>query len=356
MNESQINGSADTSAPLKGLPWSQSDESNLRLFARQGMTAKAAARLLGRPLPGVKFKAMELGESFHGINQPPGVQLRRFHGVGATLNARPTGGSMHLAGMHLSAETVTPDMATQWLENNTANRTLREGAVNRYATDMGTDSWLTKPVAVCFDETGSLANGQHTLSAIVKAKRAQLLLIARNVPRAVVAVMDQGSSRSVKDTAHFLGIEASNRSLAIARMAAYGHKEGQATLSHDQVMRAADMHKEAIAFAMVNMPHKVASSAASVIARAWYTADRTRLVAFCKLVADPGEGVAGKGENAATRLAFWLATARTGGCGGRSEVYNKAQAALHAFLAGRDIAKLREVAGDVFPVPEVAHG
>lgn len=57
-------------------PWTPHDLKRMRAKARAGMSARLAARELGRSTGSVKYKAMVEGVSFHAINQPKGVQRR----------------------------------------------------------------------------------------------------------------------------------------------------------------------------------------------------------------------------------------------------------------------------------------
>lgn len=59
-------------------PWTPKDLKLMRLCARQKLSAKAAAALLGRTRGAVAYKAMVEGVSFRAIAQPAGVQRRRF--------------------------------------------------------------------------------------------------------------------------------------------------------------------------------------------------------------------------------------------------------------------------------------
>jgi hypothetical protein len=71
-------------------PWQASELKRLRALARARMSARLAARELGRTPGAVKFKAMVEGVRFHAIEQPQGVQrklarVRRRKGMRATL-------------------------------------------------------------------------------------------------------------------------------------------------------------------------------------------------------------------------------------------------------------------------------
>lgn len=57
-------------------PWTPADLKKLRQLARAKLSARLAARELGRSTGAVKYKAMVEGVRFQFINQPKGVQKR----------------------------------------------------------------------------------------------------------------------------------------------------------------------------------------------------------------------------------------------------------------------------------------
>jgi hypothetical protein len=73
-------------------PWTPADMKVMRAKAREGQSARLAAKALGRTPGAVKYKAMVEGVRFHAINQPQGPQKRlarrrRKFGMRATLRA-----------------------------------------------------------------------------------------------------------------------------------------------------------------------------------------------------------------------------------------------------------------------------
>lgn len=71
---------------------------------------------------------------------------------------------------------VTPEQARIWLERNT-NRSLRIAKVRAIAKEITDGNWRTTHQGIAFFEDGSLADGQHRLSAIVSAGRAVEMLV-----------------------------------------------------------------------------------------------------------------------------------------------------------------------------------
>jgi regulator of protease activity HflC (stomatin/prohibitin superfamily) len=57
-------------------PWTPADLKKMRALAKARLSARLAAKALGRSTGAVKFKAMVEGVRFQFINQPQGVQQR----------------------------------------------------------------------------------------------------------------------------------------------------------------------------------------------------------------------------------------------------------------------------------------
>lgn len=252
--------------------------------------------------------------------------------------------------MTLTVEMVTPAIANRWLEQNSGNRRLRERAVDQYARDMSSDNWERKPVAVCFDDTGKLGNGQHTLSAIVKSGKPQELLVARSVPRKAIAMMDRGLVRTLNDVANFLGTDVESRKAGVARMLKWGPRD-RGTRSFDELLEAYQEHAEVIDFVCASAPKIVGMNAPmlAVCAKASYTQDRAKINRFLQVMRTGI--VEGDHESAAIRLRdFGRSLRGASNHAVREETYNKTMSALSHFLEGKPMSKLYGTATDLFPI------
>lgn len=116
----------------------------------------------------------------------------------------------------VSIETVTPDMAREWLEQNGDNRKLRKQRVVSYAADMGAGRWKFTGEAIKFNGK-SLDDGQHRLAACVMADVPFETLVIRGIPEGAKDVMDQGLPRSVADVLTWHGGRSGSAVAAISR-------------------------------------------------------------------------------------------------------------------------------------------
>lgn len=94
---------------------------------------------------------------------------------------------------------VTPAVAKRWLKRNVRNRPIRDRVVNAYARDMVAGNWRMTGEAIKFDTNGALSDGQHRLTAVVKAGISVHMLVVRGILPESQAVMDSGSKRSQSD-------------------------------------------------------------------------------------------------------------------------------------------------------------
>lgn len=256
---------------------------------------------------------------------------------------------MQFGAMTLNVERVTPEMAERYLESNDHNRRLRPEVAGQYARDMLNGKWIMKPLAVCFDEQGRLANGQHTLTAITISRLPQTLLIARGVSRDAIGLMDSGLRRTMNDIAVLLGEEHMNgKAAAVARTIAFG-PDSRANSFHE-VLSAYQTHRMAIDFVLeLGATSRIPTSALAVVARASYTCDKVLIARFIEILKT---GIAyGDYESAAVRLRDVFASNNLAGRGGRLLSYWKTEAALDAFLRRQPVQRLRAATEELFQIP-----
>lgn len=260
---------------------------------------------------------------------------------------------MKYQSMDLSIEKVTPAIAKRWLEQNRNNRRIRRRVVDQYARDMVLGKWEPKPIAISFDETGWLGNGQHTLSAIIASDTTQELLIARNVSRSSIAAMDVGLRRSIADVSHFLEVDITRKGGTIARIIEFGVDDTR-NRSFSEIFDAYTKHDNVIDFVLQHGKEKscgFSGAVMAVCARAAYTRDKDKIARFLGIIS---KGVvAGDHELAALRFRDFVRSLRGAtSIGLRKESYQKAECALDHFLRDRPITKLHGTEMEQFPIPD----
>jgi hypothetical protein len=115
-------------------------------------------------------------------------------------------------------EEFTVKTAEALLAQNDSNRSIREAKVEQYARDMRNGNWnlCTGPIVV--DVDGKLIDGQHRLTAQIRAGIKIKWLVLRNVDSDVQRTIDTGAMRSAADVLHFAGEQYSQQLATAARL------------------------------------------------------------------------------------------------------------------------------------------
>lgn len=99
-----------------------------------------------------------------------------------------------------NVETVTPELAAEWLaSNHVNNRKLRKNKVAAWTRAMLNGTWTLTNDAICFGEDGTLYNGQHRLTAVVAAGIPIQMLVGRGLDAGTFRHMDRGPGRTMSD-------------------------------------------------------------------------------------------------------------------------------------------------------------
>lgn len=265
---------------------------------------------------------------------------------------------LHYRGMDLMVVLVTPEIAHAYLAKNVGNRKLQKSAIANYAADMQSGNWEDKPLAICFDEAGQLGNGQHTLHAIIASGKPQYLLIAENVRRRSIAMMDIGQKRTINDIAHFVGEDFNGPRAAVVRIMLSKAVSGRhAGFTFSRLLEAYQFYQEAIDFAFsIGGKSKckgINAVTQSVAAMAWYTKDRDRIAEFMEALRT-GCIKSADDDMAVIRLReVMLKPANAGGLLVRQDQFRKTVSALDHFLNRKGAMKLYGRDPDIFPYPQM---
>lgn len=97
---------------------------------------------------------------------------------------------------------LTPELASLLLTLNTANRTLKDSVVSRYATDIGEGRFAFngEPLIVCKNRV--LGDGQHRSHAVIRAGRSIHTMITFGIDQSTMTTMDGGVARTAGDYLH----------------------------------------------------------------------------------------------------------------------------------------------------------
>lgn len=95
---------------------------------------------------------------------------------------------------------ITPEIATQFLLVNNKNRKLRDQFVDELVRKIQAGQWQPNTLdSIGFFEDGSLANGQHRLTAIARAGVPVYAKVEHGIPMDAAICIDSGKSRTASD-------------------------------------------------------------------------------------------------------------------------------------------------------------
>jgi hypothetical protein len=168
-------------------------------------------------------------------------------------------------------------------------------------------------------------------------------------------VINSGKPRSLADNLRLSGRCGEVTKNDLATLRAMLGRGGDTSLTASEAASRLQAHRDAIAFAGENLPQVShvrgisTGETRAVIARAYYTADRLRLEAFCRVLRTS------IGRTEADRypimLRDHLRAHPSGGRSDRVERYQKTERALRAFLRGETLVKLCAIDAELFPLP-----
>lgn len=101
--------------------------------------------------------------------------------------------------MKTKEETITPEIAAEYLKTNWRNRTIRHSHVTRLARDMKAGRWIVTSETIKFDLDGKLIDGQHRLLACTEAGTPFVSWVARNCPEGVQQALGGSVPRKFGD-------------------------------------------------------------------------------------------------------------------------------------------------------------
>ena len=129
--------------------------------------------------------------------------------------------------MKTTIKEITPQWAAEVLKDrNPKNRNLSESFVDKLARDIKSNGWILTHQGIAFDEHGNLIDGQHRLTAIVRANVSVRSLVTTGVPHSqrcngivlqTFEAIDSGKPRSTGQMIAMSGWPNGNKVAAVVR-------------------------------------------------------------------------------------------------------------------------------------------
>ena len=123
--------------------------------------------------------------------------------------------------------TITPQLAEQWLQQNTHNRGVTNSRVDQYAADMRKGEWRVNGETIKLAADGRVLDGQHRLLAVLEADVEIQTLVITGLEEQAQETMDQGRARSLADVFKLRGEKYHNALATSARVLALYERYGQ---------------------------------------------------------------------------------------------------------------------------------
>lgn len=152
--------------------------------------------------------------------------------------------------MTMTYEFITPEIAENLLKANDGNRKLSKGTVYAYAHDILAGNWdESVGAAISIDENGVLRDGQHRLSAIIRAGIGVHTWVCRNVSSD--GIYDNNRKRSSRDQisimrSDFEKVYRNNRYISVATAIIMNTTWGgtNRTVTPKEIIDFTEKHKE----------------------------------------------------------------------------------------------------------------
>lgn len=268
-------------------------------------------------------------------------------------------------GISMAIESVSPEIATWWLEMNLHNRNLNKIRVTQLAKDMREGLWVINGEPIQFDREGRLINGQHRLHAIVASGVTLQMLVVRGLAPQAQDTIDIGANRSMTAILTLNGFTQAMAQAAIA-VADYryaNHRDVVWTQSHmpsrpQQLQMINERHNEYADGIRVGLAglkavgaHRLAYGFLSVLAYRASTEDKWS--EFHEGVIS-GVGLQQDDPRLTLRNLYARRTrGQTGGSWGQQSYIAVGIKAYNAYLQGRSI-KVLHFRRDELPMPTIA--
>ena len=169
--------------------------------------------------------------------------------------------------MRVEITTVTPQMAEAFLINNPSNRKINKQSLNMLVRTIKAGNWALTHQGVAIYNDGTLADGQHRLSAIVESGIACKMPVFYGVEKNEKTVMavDCGKIRSVKDSSAIIGLEVRPIDVGLCKILEFGIYKRPNRLTHQESVDLCEKHRDSLDLIRRLMPtNKAVTSKACV--------------------------------------------------------------------------------------------
>lgn len=261
--------------------------------------------------------------------------------------------------MKSKEEVITPQLATEYLENAIDNRPISETHVDVLAREMREGRWRLTHQGIAFNHEGKLVDGQHRLWAIIKSGVSVLMVTTHGLSGESLDTVDCGRKRSFTDYEVLSGNKITGAYESTLRgMFLVG--DATKVIPTSRLRELWAIHHHAVTYTMKLFNGGAANGfqrgvniapVRAVVCRATYTSNLNRLEQFVHILKTGLMSDAN--DEAAIKLRNSLITPATLGHRTAFEpTYRKTERALQSFLAHEPLKKIYEATEELFPLPK----
>lgn len=253
---------------------------------------------------------------------------------------------------------VSPAMA-QWILDhyNTFNRDIRQSWVNKLVAEMRDGAWQLSPEGASFDEDENVIDGQHRLTACVKADMSAWMMFSFGWEQRVRKVMGGGAVRQTVESLWFGGLELPSdidkRRLNALLNSFISGTGSKGALTRSQTEKTITTYRRELMFVCklaAEVSPRMRSAVLAALARAYlHGVDGEKLRRFLTILTD---GVSSSDQDRVVIMLrdFLRDEVRGFNNNQSAEVYGKTARALQAYLRGESLQRLYRVKEDPFPL------
>lgn len=246
---------------------------------------------------------------------------------------------------------VTPELAETWLaKNHDRQRHIRLHKVGQYAGDMERGRWQLSDQCITFDVDKRLINGQTRLSAVVKSRKTQTMLVGFGFPADAFLTIDVGLKRNTDDAFRLAGRDYPAQCGATVRSIIAGTAGQRRAVTDQEIDEFMHTYGESVRFAhsVLFVGRGKTAQIRAVVARAHACRKPVSRLREYSHVIMTGL-MSGVGDAAAVLFRNYLMD-QHGETTNRGKLYRMAEASLFHFLKREQIAdgKLMEAERELF--------
>lgn len=235
---------------------------------------------------------------------------------------------------------VTPDMARNMLSSNPINRRISERAVSDLSKAILNNDWQITHQGIAFYEDGSLADGQHRLTAVIKANVPVHMMITKGLAKDAAMSIDSGRRRSLIDGVKISGAAPWMEAKHINLVPIITHPKRLTDMQKLDFLVGMKPYVEFATDAFVSNRRYLTGSVihAALTMAAYHKEDPEKLKRFARVFLD---GIMAEPHEKVIILAREYFLSHTnGGDSDKHDKYMKLQRAIQAYCSGENVKRL----------------